>query len=132
MQPWVEWFSSQVMEMPIRRFPPHKRSFLPSKAEKEKVSRMVHAIKMGWMKPKKPKDKEPKFYMLWDSDDKEEKMRRIHNHISAPKRLLPGHAESYNPPAEYLFDAREVSIKFHIYLSYSFSHGVRRKRKRLF
>ena len=26
-------------------------------------------------------------------------------HIAAPKRDLPMHAESYNPPEEYLFDA---------------------------
>ena len=35
---------------------------------------MVHAMKMGWMKPTEPKkdeadDDEPKFYMLWEKDD---------------------------------------------------------------
>lgn len=29
-------------------------------------------------------------------------------HIPAPKTVLPGHAESYNPPAEYLFSAEEL------------------------
>lgn len=33
---------------------------------------------------------------------------RIHKHISAPKRHLPGHAESYNPPPEYIFDKKEM------------------------
>jgi len=28
-------------------------------------------------------------------------------HIAAPKRDLPMHAESYNPPEEYLFDDDE-------------------------
>jgi len=28
-------------------------------------------------------------------------------HITAPKRDLPIHAESYNPPEEYLFDENE-------------------------
>ncbi|KAJ8883450.1 hypothetical protein PR048_015293 [Dryococelus australis] len=108
--PWIEWFSSEVMKMPVRKFPEHKRSFLPSRSEKQKVSRIVHAIKMGWIKPREKKvDTGPKFYMLWQSDDSAEQMRRIHNHIPAPKRNLPGHAESYNPPAEYLFDKREVS-----------------------
>lgn len=65
---------------------------------------------MGWMKPQTEKKKghEPKFYMLWQSDEGVEHMRRIQNHIPAPKRHLPGHAESYNPPPEYLFDKREV------------------------
>ena len=33
---------------------------------------MVHAIKMGWMKPQQEKRKEedqPKFYMLWNNDE---------------------------------------------------------------
>lgn len=51
---------------------------------------------------------EKQFYMLWSSDDRAEEMRRIRNHIPAPKRALPGHAESYNPPPEYLLDDREV------------------------
>lgn len=81
--------------MPITNVPPHKRSFLPSKSEKTKVSRLVHAIKMGWMKTTEQREKEkaakgPKFYMLWESDTDKEKMRRIHDHVSAPKRDLPG------------------------------------------
>lgn len=113
--PWVEWFTSEVMKTPLRKFPEHKRSFLPSKPEARKVSKLVHALKMGWMKStaemekeKAQKKSEPQFYMLWESDDKAEEMRRIHKHIPAPKRHLPGHAESYNPPPEYLFDKREL------------------------
>lgn len=104
------------MKTPIRKFPEHKRSFLPSLAEKEKVSRLVHALKMGWIKTEAEKEKEreekkqQKFYMLWGNDDQGERIRRIHDHIPAPKRLLPGHAESYNPPPEYLFDKIEVNI----------------------
>lgn len=49
----IEYFSSDVMKMPVRKFPDHKRSFLPSKSEKEKVSKYVHALKMGWMKSSK-------------------------------------------------------------------------------
>jgi len=109
-QPWVEWFTSEVMQTPIVRVPDHKRSFLPSRIEARKVAKMVHAIKMGWMKPREQKkqSQEPKFYMLWQTDEGVEHMRRIQNHIPAPKRHLPGHAESYNPPPEYLFDKREV------------------------
>ncbi|XP_070166286.1 ribosome biogenesis protein BOP1 homolog [Polyergus mexicanus] len=112
--PWVDWFTSEVMKTPLRKFPEHKRSFLPSKIEARKVSKLVHALKMGWMKSTaemqkdRERDQGPQFYMLWQSDDQAEEMRRIHKHIPAPKRHLPGHAESYNPPAEYLFDKKEL------------------------
>lgn len=112
--PWIEWFTSEVEKMPIKNVPDHKRSFLPSVSEKKKVSRMVHALKMGWMKTteeverEKQKKRGPKFYMLWETDTGRESMRRIHDPVSAPKRDLPGHAESYNPPPEYLFDEKET------------------------
>ncbi|EFA05408.1 ribosome biogenesis protein BOP1 homolog [Tribolium castaneum] len=111
--PWIEWFTSEVMKTPLRKFPEHKRSFLPSKSDAKKVSKLVHALKMGWIKTRAEAEKlrakkEPEFYMLWATDDQAEDMRRIHKHIPAPKRLLPGHAESYNPPPEYLFDEKEL------------------------
>ena len=55
---WIEWFSSEVMETPIRDLPDTKRSFLPSLDEKRIVGKMVHAIKMGWMKPASDKKKD--------------------------------------------------------------------------
>lgn len=39
--------------MPLRKFPEHKRSFLPSIHERRRVAKMVHALKMGWIKPTK-------------------------------------------------------------------------------
>ncbi|KAH8331439.1 hypothetical protein KR074_003580 [Drosophila pseudoananassae] len=113
-EPWVEWFTSEVEKMPIKNVPDHKRSFLPSVSEKKRVGRMVHALKMGWMKTTEEVEREkqakrgPKFYMLWETDTSREHMRRIHDPVSAPKRDLPGHAESYNPPPEYLFDEKET------------------------
>ena len=61
------------------------------------VSKMVHAIKMGWMKPRPARteeDEKKKFYMLWQTDDQvEENIRRVHDPIPAPKMryscLLP-------------------------------------------
>lgn len=112
--PWVDWFTSEVEKMPLRKFPSQKRSFTPSASEAKKVSKLVHALKMGWIKStaemqkEREKNEGPQFYMLWQSDDQAEEMRRIHKHIPAPKRHLPGHAESYNPPPEYLFDAKEL------------------------
>ncbi|XP_022254241.1 ribosome biogenesis protein bop1-like [Limulus polyphemus] len=70
---------------------------------------MVHAIKMGWIKPRPPQDDSQKFYMLWDKDDQALISKRIQHHIPAPKMKLPGHEESYNPPPEYLFTKEEVS-----------------------
>ncbi|XKL68637.1 hypothetical protein PGB90_006406 [Kerria lacca] len=112
--PWIDWFTNEVMKMPLRKFPEHKRSFLPSRIEAKKVCKMVHALKMGYLKTKKQKaeerlkKREKKFYLLWKTDDTAEEMRRIHDHIPAPKRHLPGHAESYNPPTEYLFNKKEL------------------------
>lgn len=79
------------MKTPLRNFPEHKRSFLPSKDEERKVSKLVHALKMGWIKTREEAarlraKKEPQYYMLWKSDDQAEEMRRIYKHIPAPKR----------------------------------------------
>lgn len=38
----------------------------------KQVGQMVHALKMGWMKPnseKKEEDDEPKYYQLWKDDE---------------------------------------------------------------
>jgi hypothetical protein len=45
-----------------------------------------------------------------------EATRRYRAHIPAPRAPLPGHAESYNPPPEYLFTKEEVRLchLFHI------------------
>ncbi|TRY70438.1 hypothetical protein TCAL_06529 [Tigriopus californicus] len=109
----IPWFSSQVMETPLRDLPEGKKSFLPSLTEKRRVGRMVHALKMGWMKTKAEREQEKRedptkrYYMLWQSDDQPEDVKRITDLIPAPKMKLPGHAESYNPPPEYLFTERE-------------------------
>ncbi|XP_060594341.1 ribosome biogenesis protein bop1-B-like [Ruditapes philippinarum] len=116
-QAWVDWFSSEVMIHPLSNQPEHKRSFIPSKWERLKVGQMVHALKMGWMKPSKTdeeKDKEeeeedePNFYMIWKDEDETEISKRYRQHIPAPKLSLPGHAESYNPPPEYIFTKEEA------------------------
>nr|XP_060632012.1 ribosome biogenesis protein BOP1 [Anolis sagrei ordinatus] len=103
-EPAVDFFSSQVMIHPVTNRPADKRSFIPSLIEKEKVSRLVHAIKMGWIKPRKPKEEEgaPSFYDLWAQEDPNSILGRHKMHVPAPKLPLPGHQESYNPPPEYL------------------------------
>lgn len=54
-QPWIDWFTSEVEQVPIKNVPDHKRSFLPSRSEKKTVSRLVHAIKSGWIKTSEEK-----------------------------------------------------------------------------
>merc|ERR1719402_725660 len=116
-QPFIDFFTHDVLEMPLTGQNPYKSSFLPSKHEKEMVSRMVHAMKMGWISTKKTKRKtsqdkqeNQEFYMLWKTNDQSEYMRRVANHIPAPKMKLPDHAESYNPPPEYLFTQQEKRL----------------------
>ncbi|THD22630.1 Ribosome biogenesis protein bop1 [Fasciola hepatica] len=53
-EPWNEWFSKDVLQMPVTAHPPQKRSFIPSLLDRRRVGRMVHAIKMGWLKPNLP------------------------------------------------------------------------------
>ncbi|CAB3411226.1 unnamed protein product [Caenorhabditis bovis] len=111
-EPFLDIYSSQKEIHPIDNRPEPKARFIPSKDEMRMVSRMVHAIKMGWAKgPKKPKE-EKKFYDLWASEDAMDnltrsQLSRMRVHMPAPKMTLPTHAESYNPPEEYLFDEEE-------------------------
>ncbi|XP_061197281.1 ribosome biogenesis protein bop1-A-like [Saccostrea echinata] len=109
-EPWIDFFTHETMIHPVTNHPQHKRSFIPSKWEKLKVGQMVHALKMGWMKLTKPKteeEEEQNFYMLWKDDEEPEITRRYRAHLPAPKVPLPGHAESYNPPPEYLLSKEE-------------------------
>ncbi|GBM73790.1 Ribosome biogenesis protein bop1 [Araneus ventricosus] len=101
-----DFFTYEEMEHPVTNHPPHKRSFIPSKIEKEKVSKLVYAIKMGWIKPRAPKEQKDPFYMLWEKDVADES-KRLQHYIPAPKRKLPGHEESYNPPPEFVFTKEE-------------------------
>ncbi|OWF53508.1 Ribosome biogenesis protein bop1 [Mizuhopecten yessoensis] len=113
-EPWVDFETSEVMIHPMTNRPEDKRSFIPSKWERLKVGQMVHALKMGWMKPTpKPKmdgeevEEEEKFYMLWKDEEENDITKKYRARIPAPKIPLPDHYESYNPPPEYLFTKEE-------------------------
>lgn len=106
-EPFEDIFSHETMIHPVTSHPPQKRSFVPSKIEKQMVSRMVHAIKMGWIKPRVKRHDLDRFSLLWDKDDEEKPNDRMQRYIPAPKMKLPGHEESYNPPSEYLFTKEE-------------------------
>lgn len=110
LQPQVEFFSNEVMIHPVTNRPEHKRSFIPSLVEKEKVSKLVHAIKMGWIKPRRvDDDSRGRYYDLWAGEDTSI-LAKHRMHLPAPKTPLPGHHESYNPPPEYLLTDEEVAF----------------------
>ena len=90
-----------------------KRRFVPSKWERMKVQKFLKALKEGRMKTLDEKKKERDERLkgeehVWDIWEDETivpwKPKDAPRHIPAPKRELPMHAESYNPPEEYLFD----------------------------
>lgn len=90
-----------------------KRRFVASKWERLKVSKFIRAMQKGWMKTmaeleEEEREKEKEEDRAWDiwADDSivSWKPRRMPKAITAPKRDLPVHAESFNPPEEYLFD----------------------------
>lgn len=77
-------------------------SFVPSKHEERIVLRIVRAIRKGLLKQKKPQTK-PSVYMMWDDDASTgQRTGAGLSYMPAPKKDLPGHADSYRPPDEYL------------------------------
>lgn len=110
-EPYVDFFSNEVSIHPVMNRPEPKAAFVPSLSEKRALTKLVALIRSGKLKPyhQKKKDRDPYRFTqdLWlkegDIND-----RRHRAHIPAPKMALPGHAESYNPPAEYLLTADDI------------------------
>lgn len=73
----------------------------------------MRALRRGWIKPRKDSDDEAEepVYNLWDDDAQagSHKTGAGLTQIAAPKADLPGHAESYNPPGEFLPTAEELA-----------------------
>jgi len=102
-----------------------KSTFQPSAWEKIQVRRLLHKLKKGDVsmeylrgevqdmndvKKKHRKEEEKETFLLWKGDEEDELHLRNNRpmHIAAPKQPPPGHAESYNPPEEYLPSAEEL------------------------
>ncbi|PIO53928.1 BOP1NT domain protein, partial [Teladorsagia circumcincta] len=88
-EPFLDLFSSEKTIHPIDNRPEPKSRFIPSRDEMRIVSRMVHAIKMGWAKGPKPKP-EKKVYDLWAAEDSmdhktKSELARMRMHMPAPK-----------------------------------------------
>jgi hypothetical protein len=69
-----------------------------------RIVKLVRAIRQGWLKTKDQAPKEPPCYLLWADDNMADTSKTANglSYIPAQKPKLPGHAESYNPPQEYL------------------------------
>ena len=108
---YVDYYTRDRMIMPLSSTPEPKRRFIPSKWERMKVLKIVQGIKEGRIKVGKPPKKEKQeIFLLWGEDDQVEdasRKRKGPKHIPAPKVTPPGHALSYRPPPEYLFDENE-------------------------
>ena len=104
-EPATDWFTQHQSVMPLTARPEPKRRFVPSKWEHKKVMKIVRAIRQGRIVAHAPGKERPPFYNLWSDADV---ARADHPmHMPAPKQPLPTHVESYNPPAEYLFNDEE-------------------------
>lgn len=110
-EPYVDFFSQDVSIHPVMNRPEPKAAFIPSLSEKRALTKLVAMIRSGRLKPYKPKKRRReqfKFgYDLWRKEG-ETDTRRHRGYIAAPKMALPGHAESYNPPQEYLLTVEDV------------------------
>ena len=55
------------------------------------VMKIVHAIRMGWIKPSAKKETEkPNYYLLWNETGDADKDKKHRVHIPAPRMKLPG------------------------------------------
>jgi ribosome biogenesis protein ERB1 len=76
----------------------------------KKVMRIVKAIREGRYHKDQPTKKKPDIFLLWGEDDNvigHDPRKNAPPPIPAPKLPPPGHAASYNPPAEYLLTDEE-------------------------
>lgn len=114
----VAW-SGPVEISAITSAPEPKRRFLPSRHEARQVVALVRAMREGKIKRPSERalenDSDIYYYDIWKDHEpktredmsKSERARDIMR-VPAPKPPLPTHAESYNPPEEYLPSANEA------------------------
>ncbi|KAJ7068090.1 NUC169 domain-containing protein [Mycena amicta] len=99
-EPMIEWFTGKGKEeiMPLSAAPEPKRRWVPSKWEKQKVMKIVRAIRQGRILPSKPKTASKlEVYSIWSEPSSSHPPP-----LPAPKPRLATNSESYNPPEEYL------------------------------
>lgn len=116
-EPEDDYYTRHRLVSPINAAPEPKRRFMPSKWEDRAVVKLVRALRKGWIKPRdkdaKLRDPEaemfggpPRDFLMWGDDGSLVGSDLPGNAgiapLPAPKVPLPGHGDSYNPPAEYL------------------------------
>ena len=97
----------EVRQMPVNNVPPSKASFNPLTKHEEKQIKKIRAqlAKYGFIRKHKPIiEEEFVFYDIWA---KNPSGKQNPASIPAPKMTLPSHAESYNPPHEFLLTEDE-------------------------
>jgi ribosome biogenesis protein ERB1 len=115
---YIDYYTHEQEKMPISAAPEPKRRFVPSKWEMMRVMKIVKAIKEGRYVDSETAAKQRKeqedntlkgLFMVWNDQEDETlaDSKRNAYHMPAPKIPLPGHAESYNPPSEYLLSEQE-------------------------
>eukprot|EP00792_Barthelona_sp_PAP020_P005032 TRINITY_DN2463_c0_g1_i2.p1 TRINITY_DN2463_c0_g1~~TRINITY_DN2463_c0_g1_i2.p1 ORF type:complete len:679 (-),score=97.07 TRINITY_DN2463_c0_g1_i2:2038-4074(-) len=98
-------FATEPLKYPLIAPTPKKSSFTPSKYEASEVRRLVKVLKEKGVLDRPLKTKPASYdQIIWNDD--EVPFRR--SHLAPPPRALPGHAESYNPPDEYVPDQDEL------------------------
>eukprot|EP00887_Chlorella_sp_A99_P000863 scaffold5.g863.t1 len=91
-EPEADWFTRDVEAMPLSAAPEPKRRFVPSKWEEKKRDGPGGEGKWGG----------PALPARSCASRTADKTATGLTYIPAPKLRPPGHAESYNPPREYL------------------------------
>jgi len=117
----IDSFTEDIRHEVIGQSIEPKRRFIPSKWEAKTILKYVTAMRNGWMKlpedieAERAAKKAPTLFLLWGEDGTAIEDPKTASHtphrmparIGAPKPPLPGHAESYNPPREYLMTEEE-------------------------
>ncbi|EZG56794.1 BOP1NT (NUC169) domain protein [Gregarina niphandrodes] len=102
-----EWTENQ---QPLKRHFSRKGKFLPGEGEEKKIRAILKAIREGRYYSRREKHKSVDPFDVWGENITvayDKKGRPLKPILPAPKLPPPGHAESYNPSPEYLFDEEE-------------------------
>lgn len=100
---YIPWFTKHPRIHPVTNALKPKSSFLPSAHEEKRVAELVQLIKSGRLKKADRVGPDPdKPRMIWSEDGSYDRKGNRLMYLQPPKKSLPSHEESFNPPSEYL------------------------------